>query len=61
MSNFWRSLNRISQDQLFAGGYLSPGAAAKIMEKREREDGRKECDSCTDGHQTHWPRLATPH
>jgi hypothetical protein len=61
MSNFWKNLNRMSQDQLFAGGYLSPSTAIKIIESREREDADISCKRCVTVKSSHWPRLATPH
>ena len=61
MSAFWSNLHRISQDQLFFGGYVSRELAVEINENRERKVGvQSDCDKHAD-RQMHWPRLAAPH
>lgn len=62
MSAFWSNLHRLSQDQLFFGGYISPTLAVEINKRRvDRESSQKShCDERV-GHEVPWPRLASPH
>ncbi|HZP67706.1 MAG TPA: hypothetical protein VFB32_15490 [Rudaea sp.] len=41
MSLFWKHLNRMAQDQLFAHGHLTAAAASEIAKRRETEDRRE--------------------
>jgi hypothetical protein len=58
MSNFWKSLNRVANDQLSTLGYLPSATESRIGTKKQLTDSR-ECASRERKRKTPWPRLAT--
>jgi len=57
MSAFWKHLHRLSQDQLFARGHLSPRVVAEIAARRRRTDAAA-APPAGRGSVPPWPRLA---
>ena len=62
MATFWKNLHRLTQDQMFTRGYLSPRTAAEIAAKRQAQDA-DECAPAVGKNRskTPWPRLAAFH
>jgi hypothetical protein len=56
MTNFWKNLHRMTQDQMFTHGYLAPRIAVEIAAKRQAQDARPCNDNCRNS--APWPRLA---
>jgi hypothetical protein len=57
MSTFWKNLHRLSQDQLFTRGYLSPAVAQEMARKRQVADSPENTKPQAKSNPP-WPRLA---
>ena len=58
MTTFWKNLHRMTQDQMFAHGYLAPRMAVEIAAKRQTQDARDCSQNAKSRSKTPWPRLA---
>lgn len=63
MTSFWKNLHRLTQDQMFNRGYISPRTAAEIAAKRQAQDAHDCAQAANEKSrgESPWPRLAAFH